>query len=82
MGLCKNAVNLGFCPVSNGLARRNRDNTSPEQEKKCNYDESKTDGNIQKPWEREHSIAVYPHLQMELYRLIPACVLRLVTEHG
>ena len=74
MRLCINAVNLGFCPVSNGLARRNRDNTSPEQEKEGNYDESKTDGNIQKPWQCEHSIAVYPHLQMELYRLMSPCV--------
>ncbi|MEY4914501.1 MAG: hypothetical protein RJA02_770 [Armatimonadota bacterium] len=74
MGLCKNAVNLGFGPVSNGLAWRNRDNTSPEQEEKGNYDESKTDGNIQKPWQCEHSIAVYRHLQMELYRLMSSCV--------
>ena len=74
MGLCKNAVNLGFGPVSNGLAWRNRDNTSPEQEEKGNYDESKTDGNIQKPWQSVHSIAFSAHAQMELYRLMSSRV--------
>ena len=82
MRLCKNPMNLGFRPALYRLARRKRDNTSPEQEDESNYDESKTDGNIQKPWQCLHSIAVNTHPQMELYRLIPACVIRLVTEHG
>ena len=71
---CKNAVNLGFGPATYWQAWGGGDDTSPEQEEKGNYDESKTNGNIQKPWQCEHSIAVYPHLQMELYRLMSPCV--------
>ena len=69
MNLYENTVNLGFHPASDGLHLRNRDDASTEQEKKRNYNETKTNGTIQKPWQCEHSIAVYPHLQMKLYRL-------------
>ena len=82
MNRCKDTVNLGFRPASDRLHLQNRDDTSTEQQKKRNYDESKTDGNIQKPWQCEQSIAVYPHLQMELYRLIAPCVLSKVRGVG
>jgi hypothetical protein len=82
MCLRKNPVNLGFCPALYRLDRRKRDNTSPEQEDESNYDESKTDGNIQKPWQCLHSIAVNTHPQMELYRLIPTHVFRVIIECG
>jgi hypothetical protein len=82
MNRCKDTVNLGFRPASDRLHLQNRDDTSTEQQKKRNYDESKTDGNIQKPWQCEHSNAVYPHLQMELYRLIAPCVLSKVRGVG
>ena len=82
MNRCKDTVNLGFRPASDRLHLQNRDDTSTEQQNKRNYDESKTDGNIQKPWQCEHSIAVYPHLQMELYRLTAPCVLSKVRGVG
>jgi len=75
MNRCKDTVNLGFRPASYVQIRCNPNDTSTKQNQQCNYDESKTDGNIQKPWQCEHFIAVYPHLQMELYRLIAPCVL-------
>ena len=78
----KHPVNLGFRPALYWLARRKRDNTSPEQEDESNYDESETDGNIQKPWQCLHSIAVNTHPQMELYRLIPTRVFRVIAERG
>ena len=74
MGLCINEVNLRFCPASHMQIRCNPNHTSSKQNQESNYDESKTDGYIQKPWQRVHFIAVYAHPQMELYRLIPACV--------
>ena len=81
-GLAQKHGESGILPscVRAGLGRG--DDTSPEQEEKGNYDESKTDGNIQKPWQCEHSIAVYPHLQMEIYRLIAPCVLSKVRGVG
>ena len=82
MNRSKNAVNLGFGPATYWQAWGGGDDTSPEQEEKGNYDESKTNGNVQKPWQCEHSIAVYPHAQMELYRLMSPCVLSKVRGVG
>jgi len=80
MRLSKNPVNLRFCPAMYRLAGRKRYKASSNKENKSNYDESKTDGNIQKPWQCLLSIAVNTHPQMELYRLITTCVIGLMTE--
>ena len=82
MYLREDPMKLTFSPALYRLTRRMRDNTSPEQKDKCDYDESQTDGNIQKPWQCLHSIAVNTHPQMELYRLIPTRVFRVIAERG
>lgn len=80
MSSCENTMNLRFRPTSKWLERRSGNRTSTKQQKDSNYDESKTDGNIQKPWQCLLSIAVNTHPQMELYRLITTCVIGLMTE--
>jgi len=74
MNRCNDTVNLGLRPASHVQIRCNPDDTSAKQNQQSNYDESKTNGNIQKPWQSVHSIAFSAHAQMELYRLMSSCV--------
>lgn len=80
MYLREDPMKLTFSPALYRLTGRKRYKAPSNKENKSNYDESKTDGNIQKPWQCLLSIAVNTHPQMELYRLITACVMGFMTE--
>jgi len=80
MYLREDPMKLTFSPALYRLTRSMRDNTSPEQKDKCDYDESQTDGNIHKSWHSMQSIAVTTHPQSKLYRLINTCVICTFTD--